>query len=135
VPGLFSEGELEQILLQWFGDLGYGAAFGPDMLPDQPHAERHRLDEAFLPDRVRSALGRLNPALPPDAIEEAFRKVTIPDSPSLIESNHRFHRMLTDGVDVSTRTGEGEDAYAKAWLFDFADPALRVMCIVDKRPG
>ena len=34
-------------------------------------------------------------------------QVTRTESPSLVEYNHRFHRMLVDGVDVSYRAADG----------------------------
>jgi type I restriction enzyme R subunit len=58
--------------------------------------------------RLQTALENINPNIPPDAISEAVRKITRTDSPSLIENNRRFHRMLTDGVDVEVLS---EDEY------------------------
>jgi type I restriction enzyme R subunit len=117
-----TEALLEQTVLAWFESLGFEIGWGPDFLPDQSPQERQSPDQGFLCNRFRDALVRLNPTLSPDAIQEAYRKVTIAESPSLIESNHRFHKMLTDGVDVAIRTDDGEDTYTKARLFDFDEP-------------
>jgi type I restriction enzyme R subunit len=69
--------------------------------------------------RLRAALDRLNPNVPAEARDEAVRKVLHPDSPSLIENNRRFHRMLVDGVDVEYRRPDGTVAGDKVWLVDF----------------
>jgi type I restriction enzyme, R subunit len=43
------------------------------------------------------------------------------ESASLIENNRRFHRLLTQGVDVEYRRPDGSIAGDKVWLVDFAD--------------
>ncbi len=70
--------------------------------------------------RLRAALENINPNIPLDAIDEAVRRITRNESPSLIENNRRFHRMLTDGVDVSY-IQEGREIHDKVWLFDLED--------------
>ena len=47
------------------------------------------------------------PPRPRTARDEAFRKVTRTETPSLVENNRRFHRMLVDGVDVEYRRPDG----------------------------
>ena len=116
--GALTESALEEQALSCFASLGYDVAAGADL----GAGERARLDDAFLPRRLRAALVRLNPALPDDAIDEAFRKATVPDSPSLQENNHRFHRVLTEGVDVLRGTHEGVQRYGQARLIDFDHP-------------
>ena len=54
---------------------------------------------------LQSALRNINPNIPPDAIDGAFRKITRTESPSLIENNRRFHRMITYGVAVEFPIG------------------------------
>ena len=96
-----SENTLEQTTLGWFESLGWQTPFGPDISPGEPGAEREDYDQVVLLGSLQPALENINPNIPPDAISEAARKITRTDSPSLIENNRRFHRMLTDGVDVS----------------------------------
>jgi len=67
-----------------------------------------------LPGRLRDALYKINPDLPEEAVEEAIRKVLTPQSPALIENNRHFHRMLTEGVDVSWMGPEGV-RHDKVW--------------------
>jgi type I restriction enzyme R subunit len=115
-----SETTLEQTALAWFESLGWQIAFGPDISPDGPACERKDYDQVVLIGRLQIALENINPGIPPDAVGEAVRKITRTESPSLIENNRRFHRMLTDGVDVSY-IQDGREVHDKAWLLDLED--------------
>jgi type I restriction enzyme, R subunit len=117
-----SESAAEAAALSWLRELGYDALHGPDIAPGEPAAERSDFSEIVLADRLRSALMRLNPQIPEAALGEAFRKITRAETPSLVENNRRFHRLLTDGVDVEYRRPDGSIAGDKVWLFDFAHP-------------
>lgn len=118
--GQFTESVVEEAALLWFNRLGYKALAGPEIAFDGARPERKA--DAFYADvilegRLRTALQDINPSIPPSAIEDAVRKITLTESPSLIESNRRFHRMLTDGVDVSYMAG-GREVPDQVWLLD-----------------
>lgn len=115
-----TETALEEIALAWFASLGWQTAFGPDISPDGSASERREYDQVLLTGRLQRALERINPTIPPDAIEEAIRKITRTESPGLIENNRRFHRMLTDGVDISFMR-DGREIHEKVWLLDLDD--------------
>ncbi|MGO9599252.1 MAG: type I restriction endonuclease subunit R [Isosphaeraceae bacterium] len=95
---------------------------GPVIAPGEPAEERSDLGEVILRNRLHSALSRLNPRIPETALEEALRKVTRAETPGLVVSNHRFHKLITDGVDVEYRRPDGSIAGDKVWLFDFDQP-------------
>ena len=117
-PGI-TESTVEAAALLWFEGLHYEVANGPDLAPDGASPERATYGEVVLLDRLRSAIARLNPDLPAVAIDDAIRKVTVTESPSLVENNRRFHRWLIDGVDVEYARADGSIAGDKVWLVDF----------------
>ena len=122
---VITEDKIEQMALEELQALGYSIAFGPDIAFDGPRPERDsqaNYGDVVLQGRLRDALYRINPDLSEEAIEEAIRKVLTLESPALIENNRQFHKMLTDGVDVSWMGPEGE-RYDKVWLLDVENPA------------
>src|SRR5690554_3569758 len=118
---LITEDTVEQAALQWLSGLGYGVRFGGDIAPGEPAAERTSYDEALLLGRLRDALERINPDVPPSALDEALRKVQRAESQNPVLNNHAFHRLLTEGVDVSYRVA-GQLKHGKVWLVDFVHP-------------
>ncbi len=119
---LLNESVVEEAALDWFRELGYQTLHGPAIAPDEPGAERTSYTDVMLMDRLRSALARLNPGVPAEILEEAALKVSRTESPSLVENNRRFHRMLTEGVDVEYRDENGRIVYDKVRLVDFDYP-------------
>ena len=120
-----TEDDIEQLALSQLTELGWETVHGTDIAFDGPSPERDpaaNYGDVVLVDRLRLALERINPDVPSPAIEEAIRKVLTTESPALIENNRRFHRMLTDGVDISWMAPEGE-RHGKVWLVDMENPA------------
>jgi type I restriction enzyme R subunit len=126
-----TESDLENIVLGWFGELGYTILHGPEIAPETSQSERASYSDPLLPARVHSALSRLNPHLPPDALEEAFRKLTRIDSPSLIQRNHAFHRFLVEGIPVEYRA-RARIVFDSARLFDLANPDKNDWAVVNQ---
>jgi type I restriction enzyme R subunit len=91
------------------------------MAPGETAAERDSFGEVVLVGRLREALRQLNPAIPEEAREEALRKVLRVATPSLLQTNRAFHRLLRDGVDVEYARPDGSTKHDKAWLVDFSD--------------
>jgi len=111
----FTESQLEIVTVDYFRALGYEYVQGPVIAPDGEAPERRDYGQVVLTRRLQDALERINPEVPIDAIEEALRQVTRTNSPSLIMNNRAFHKMLTDGVDVSWRD-DGRERHSKVWL-------------------
>src|ERR1700731_173234 len=103
----FTESVVEQAALAWLEALGYNVLSGPEIAPGEAAAERDDYGKDVLERRLRQALQRLNPQVPADALEEAFRKLTRPDSPSLVASNHIVHKYLVEGVPVEYQRKDG----------------------------
>jgi type I restriction enzyme, R subunit len=116
------ESTVEAAMIAWLGELGYGVAYGPDVEPEKLAAERDDFTEVVLSRRLAAALRRINPGLPVSAIDDALKKVLVTQSPSLVENNHRFHRLLVEGIDVEYTRSDGSIAGDKAWLVGFDDP-------------
>jgi type I restriction enzyme R subunit len=116
-----TESIVEECALSWFGDLGYQVVNGPSIAPGELLAERSNYGEVILKNRLLLALARINPIIPASALDDAIRKVTLAASPSLVESNHQFHRFLTEGVDVEYHGEEGRIVHDRVWLVDFKE--------------
>lgn len=124
-----TESTLEQTALAWLSSFGWTTVYGPDISPDQTlpgsmrkaQCEREDHKQVVLIKRLHNALERINPTIPANVIDEAVRKLLRTESPSLIENNRRFHRYVTDGVDVSYRK-DGREIHDKVWLFDLKEP-------------
>ena len=117
-----TESIVEDAALTWFGELGYGVGHGPHMAPGEAAAERESFGDVVLVGRLRAAMRKINPMIPDEAREEALRKVLRVATPSLVQTNRTFHRMLRDGVDVEFARPDGSTKHDKVWLLDFADP-------------
>jgi type I restriction enzyme R subunit len=114
-----SEQTVEDAVMAWLHDLGYGTAFGPDISPGGSHPERRAFNEVLLVGRLKAALKRINSYLPGEAIEEAVAKIQHLGAATLEENNRRFHQMLRDGVPVEVTQSDGEQRGEIASLFDF----------------
>lgn len=117
----FIELDVEKTSLAWLESLEWTISHGTEIAPGELLAERQDYHEPILPQRLRDALAKLNPSIPTEALEDAFRKISHIDAPSLIQSNHLFHRILVDGVDVEYQAS-GRIKHNKAKLIDFDDP-------------
>jgi type I restriction enzyme R subunit len=117
----FTESDVESAALSWLESLGYTILSGPDIAPGELAQERESYEQPMLVRRLRNAVAQLNPSIPAEALEEAVRKVLRAESPSLVQNNRAFHRILIDGVDVEYVL-DGRVIYDKARLVDFDNP-------------
>ncbi|MBI2167461.1 MAG: HsdR family type I site-specific deoxyribonuclease [Candidatus Omnitrophica bacterium] len=141
MPHVITESEVEELALDILSEQGYEVVHGPDIAPDGPSPERQSYLEVVLIRRLRDAIDRLNLKIPTEAKEEALKQILRLESPDLVTNNHRFHKMLVNGVDVEFReraeiASPGKRArndgafrspvrgttYDKVWLFDFESP-------------
>lgn len=116
----YTESDLENATLEWLEELGFGIVFGPNIAPDGESPERESYKDIVLIGRLRSAVSAINPDIPRDAQEDAIKKVinVAYSNPSLLETNHAFHKMLAEGVDVEYRRDDGSVAGDKVYLVD-----------------
>ncbi len=128
---VLTESVVEDAALDWFRELGYHVAGGPEMAPG-PHGMRASHAEVVFESAVRSALRRLNPGLPEEALDDAFRKLTRPAGATLAARNRSFHRLLVDGVTVEYRTAGGAIRGAQAQVIDFDDPGANTWSAINQ---
>lgn len=118
----FSEGLVEDAVLDTFRQLGYDYQPAAVISPDGTEPARTAYGDVLLLQRLSETVARLNPSVPEEAREQAIRQLLLTETPSLVEENRRIHRLLTDGVDVEFATGDGEVKGDKVWLIDFEHP-------------
>jgi type I restriction enzyme R subunit len=126
----YTESDIEQATLEWFGELGYSIEFGPDISPQPDNStqgvisnplERETFEDVVLIGRLKNAIQKINPAIPEIAREEALRKVlrVAHVSSNLIENNKIFYSLLRDGVEVEYRREDGSIAGNRVRLVDY----------------
>ena len=119
---MVSEADVEQATLSWLSSLGWQTAYGPDIAPDTPGAERADFTQVVLEERLRDALLNLNPGIPTSALETGLRNLINPDGPTLETRNRAFHHALTRGVTVPVRQSDGTMTGIPATVVDFENP-------------
>jgi type I restriction enzyme R subunit len=130
VGNSITENEIEEIALSYIRNLGYDHIVGTTISPDGDHPERQYSD-VLLVTRLRDAIDKLNPALSQDAKEDALKKVVRSESPNALINNETFHRYLTDGIDVETRTSDGIRG-EKVMIIDFEHPENNEFLVVNQ---
>jgi type I restriction enzyme R subunit len=121
-----NEDKLEQLCLKWLEEMGWDYIHGPELLPEEPgdRAEREDERQVLLLDRLRTQLTEINGHLPEEAIEDAIKQVENLAGPNLVTTNLAFHRMLTEGVDVSFEDPDQGTRHDKCWLVSFDEMGL-----------
>ena len=73
----------------------------------------------MLVSRLEAWVAQINPSVPEEARSSAIRQVLIDETPVPVEENRRLHRLVTEGVNVEYRAGDGRIVGDKVWLIDF----------------
>lgn len=119
-----SEADVEALVLNQLGTLGYALSYDAEIGPDGDMPEREAYADVVLTIRLSAAIERLNPDIPAEARGDALRKVLATEKPSLVEENRRLHKLMVEGVDVEFYSEDGTIRGDKVRLIDFDDPAL-----------
>lgn len=128
---MITEGQLEQLCLQWFQDCGWDTVFGPDIAHDGATPERSSYRDVVLVQRLKCSLTRLNPQVPSAVLDEVVQSVLKLDHPIAEQRNRDFHRMLLAGLSVSWREGSGI-RHDDVRLIDFANLDANEFLVVNQ---
>ena len=126
------ESDIEKAACEWFEDIGYTIAHGPDIAPEGSEPERESFEDVVLHERLRNAIALLNPGIPLDGLEEAFRKVTRLTAPTLVGRNRQIHKWIRDGVDVEFRRPDGSIGGDQVRLVDAVDVEQNDFLVVNQ---
>ena len=126
-----TESEIETLAIERLQALGFDYVYGPDIAPDSANPERESFADVLLLSRLRNAVARINPTLPAAALDEAIKAIQRISSPELLANNEAFHRLLTEGVNVSYQK-DGNTRGDLVWLVDFANPDNNEFVVVNQ---
>ncbi|HEX2866572.1 MAG TPA: type I restriction endonuclease subunit R [Ignavibacteriales bacterium] len=87
--------------VEQFKKLGYKHISAFFITQDSNCPEREALEDVILLERLKNAVNRINSKIPVGAIEDAVKQIQRLSSPELMANNETFHRMLTEGINVS----------------------------------
>ncbi|MEN7550086.1 type I restriction endonuclease subunit R [Rapidithrix thailandica] len=116
-----TENTIEDFAIKLLEGLGYEYIYAPSIAHDGENPERSSYEEILLTNRMVEAVRRINPNVPLAAQEEAIKEIQRIHSPELLTNNENFHRLLTEGIQVSYQK-DGQQRGDLVWLIDFNTP-------------
>lgn len=125
------ESDIEQMAIELLQAKRWEYLYGPDIAPDGETPMRAAFDEVVLLEKLERAVARLNPSVKEDVREEAIKTVLRIASPDTLANNEEFHKLLTEGVPVSTYQ-DGMERGERVWLVDFEDPWNNEFTVVNQ---
>jgi type I site-specific restriction-modification system R (restriction) subunit len=114
----YAESPFEAAALQYFVDIGYEIAHGPEVGPEGGAPERASYGEVLLLSRLRSAIDRLNSGLSDEAADAAITALQRFDSANVAKEAARRYFLIRDGVPVEVETGLGERRTIRVQIAD-----------------
>ena len=97
---------VEEPAINWFQEIGYSYIHGSELIPD--NGERESYKHCVLKNRFIQAIKRINPWLTEELAGEVYKKVIDFDHPDFIIKGKIFYELLTNGVKLTFKDGEGE---------------------------
>jgi len=126
-----AESDIEAFVIELLISQGYQYILGPDIAPDGSKPERTTFGDVILFGRLRKAVERINPHIPTEAREDGIKQIQRFNAPELIANNEAFHRMLTEGINVSYNK-DGIERGDLVWLIDFNNPENNDFLVVNQ---
>jgi type I restriction enzyme R subunit len=130
VPKL-TENNIEELAVQLLQNNGWQYLYGPDIAPDGNNPQRLSYNDVLLLPQLKEAIKQINPHIPAQAQEEAVKEIQRIHSPDLLTNNEQFHRMLTEGVNVTYKKN-GTERGDLVWLIDFNHPKNNRFTVVNQ---
>jgi len=128
---IITESDIELYAIEMLEESGYQYIYGPEIAPDSEHPERRSFEEIILIEKLKNAISRINPIIPAEAREDCVKQMLRLNSPELIANNETFHRMLTEGINISYRK-DGNVRGDLVWLIDFKHPENNEFLVVNQ---
>ena len=117
-----TENDIELYAIEELENLGYSYIYGPDIAPDTDAQERTTFDQVVLIEGLQKAIERINPTIPNQSKEDALKQVLRIGTPDLLTDNETFHKMLTEGINVTyQKDGNQRGDIVKLVDFDTAN--------------
>jgi len=116
-----TENTIEEFSIELLESLGYEYVYAPNIAPDGDSPERKTYEDIILLERLQNAVRRINPTISADAQNEAIKELLRINSPELLTNNESFHRLLTEGINI-TYQDKGNERGDLVWLIDFENP-------------
>jgi len=126
-----TENIIEEFAIELLEGIGYQYIFGPEIAPDGVTPLRDSFEDVLLLDKVISAINRINPSIPKLARGDALKQIQQFYTPDLITNNESFHRLLTEGINISFQD-DGNSRGDFVWLIDFTDPENNEFTVVNQ---
>ncbi len=126
-----TESAIETLAIERLESLGYKYLHGSVVAFDGHAPERSNYADVILVDRLLGAAAKINPHIPASLREAAVKDVLRIRSPELLADNEAFHRLMTEGVSVSTHK-DGDERGDKVWLIDFKNPLNNDFLVVNQ---
>lgn len=143
----FTESEIEILSLEELAKNGFRYIAGPVIAPfetdDQTQGIADKTEPYEIPEKrasyndiilkhtLEQAIKRLNPTFPSRTLQEALKTVLSLFSPQLIGANESFHKILTEGINVTVQK-DGQERGERVWLVDFQNPDNNVFFAINQ---
>lgn len=113
MPGLYTEADYENSIIELFQSMDYTYVYGPDIERD--------FKSPLYDDVLNHYIYRLNPSLPDDAVQDALYKLKNFENGELVQKNAVFMDYFQNGVPVRYLE-KGEERSGIVYLVDYKNP-------------
>lgn len=120
---MFTEEQLEKVVIEYFEELGYNYI----------HAQNLERDprEVLLTERLEAALVKLNQGVPFHVLQQVIKELVRFDTNDVFTNNKVFHRKLTENVEVAEFV-DGETIYHRVRLINWENPEQNDFLVVNQ---